>query len=284
MRTPQPVPTARALVGAVLAAVGALLVWRGVASALPYRLVADSGASVGASTAAAADDALWIVRTLPSLRDPAYIWLRLCYFYASSYQFRWRFYACWLVMDVSGQLLGLAHPSNVEIAACELATSPSMLITGWNTSVQLWLKERIYRQLPRATPRGVRMLATFAVSAFWHGVHPGYYLMFAGLFVMVCVEQLVRAAWMRAPMLDADRSPATAAAARFVGHVWTMSCFSFFGGAFNLLGWRETLNLWRSLWFYGLWLAALPALPAALWLVMSQKGKQKDSRPTKKEQ
>ena len=108
MRTPQPVPTARALVGAVLAAVGALLVWRGVAFALPYRLVADSGASVGASTAAAADDALWIVRTLPSLRDPAYIWLRLCYFYASSYQFRWRFYACWLVMDVSGQLLGLA--------------------------------------------------------------------------------------------------------------------------------------------------------------------------------
>ena len=69
--------------------------------------------------------------------------------------------------------------------------SPSALISGWNTSVQSWLKERVYRRLPKATPRSARMLATFAVSAFWHGVHPGYYLMFAGLFVMVGVEQLV---------------------------------------------------------------------------------------------
>ena len=35
---------------------------------------------------------------------------------------------------------------------------------------------------------------TFLVSAYWHGIHPGYYLFFAGVALMVMIEQLVRAA------------------------------------------------------------------------------------------
>ena len=252
MRAPQPLPTRRALWQALLAAVSALAFWRAVAMALPYRLVAAS---------ATEGDGLGWVGGVLSRNLP----LRLVYFYLSSFQFRWRFYACWLVMELSGLFLGVAHPANVEIRVCELAMSPSALISGWNTSVQSWLKERVYRRLPKATPRSARMLATFAVSAFWHGVHPGYYLMFAGLFVMVGVEQLVRTAWPphlfdKRDLLSGLLSPCC--------HLWTMGCFSFYGGAFNLLGWREVWGLWASLHYYGIWLALLPAVPAALKLLV----------------
>ena len=242
MRAPRPVPAARQLGVTLLSAVGALAVWRGVASYLPYA-------------------AVWGEHT------PAWAyWQRLLYFYASSFQFRWRFYTCWLVMQLSGEVLGAADSSNAIISQCELATSPSSYIAGWNTSVQAWLKENAYRRLlPASTPRLVRQLATFAVSAFWHGVRPGYYLFFLGLFCMVGVEQVVRAAASKA--LNDRAVGLRGALLACVCHVWTMMCFGFFGGAFNLLDYRDTLELWRALRFYGLGLTALPAVPAALLLL-----------------
>ena len=256
MRTPRPLPPARSLIRALLAALAALAVWRVVASSLPYQLV--SAVDVDAWDT-------WVPRGVPSvLRGVAGFMSRLFYFHASSYQFRWRFYACWLVMEFSGLLVGLAQPANVDVGACELATSPSQLIGGWNTSVHVWLKQHVYRGLPPRASRVVRQLATFAVSTFWHGLRPGYFLCFAGLFFMVSVEQLVRAAW--ATRVGDAHAPSTSVAVRLACHLWTMGCLTFYGGAFNLLGGGEILALWRSLRFYGIWLTALPALPAAMRL------------------
>ena len=118
MRTPRPLPSARSLIRALLTALAALAVWRVVASSLPYQLV--SAVDVDAWDT-------WVPRGVPSvLRGVAGFMSRLFYFHASSYQFRWRFYACWLVMEFSGLLVGLAQPANVDVGACELATSPSV--------------------------------------------------------------------------------------------------------------------------------------------------------------
>ena len=252
MRAPRPLPSARVLGQTLLQAVGAICVWRGVGSFLPYSVV-------------------W---TTPSGAVPFHT--RLSYFYLSSFQFRWRFYACWLTMQLGGELLGHARPSNADLVATELCTSPSQYIGGWNTSVQSWLKANVYRGLlPDGTPRPLRQLATFAVSAFWHGVRPGYYLFFLGLFAMVCVEQLVRAAYGACGGgLGHGRSGGGGCTAQALGatlvalacHLWTMLCFGFFGGAFNLLVWSDVLALWKALHFYGIWLTALPAVLGMLVL------------------
>ena len=118
----------------------------------------------------------------------------------------------------------------------------------------------VYRPLPPGTPRVLRQLATFVVSSFWHGIHPGYYLCFAGMFVMVNVEALVRATLR--PLLPSYATTPGRAPARLLAlacHLWTMSCFCFTGVAFNMLRWRETLSAWASLDYYGVWLAAAPA-------------------------
>lgn len=257
MRTPSPVPPVRRWASTLLQVLFAIGVWRGTAAFLPYTAVWETPAGEAA------------------------FYNRLAYFYLSSFQFRWRFYSCWLTMQLSGEFLGHHNPSNADLNATELCTSPSQYIGGWNSSVQAWLKHNVYRGLlPATSPRLIRQLATFAVSAFWHGVRPGYYLFFLGLFAMVCVEQLVRAAladqhWEGSRLMRVASgvgegdfvSRAAHALVSLVCHVWTMLCFGFFGGAFNLLAWSDVLNLWRSLRFYGLWLTLLPALPAVLSLL-----------------
>ena len=100
MRRPRPMPTRRALADGLLAAVGALIVWRGVATLLPYHHVAEMATAAGTS------------ETFVS----ASFARRVLYFYASSFQFRWRFYVCWLLMDLAGRVMGFepAAIANVE--------------------------------------------------------------------------------------------------------------------------------------------------------------------------
>ena len=93
MRAPQPLPTASAVGRAVVAVLGAVGIWQCVATMLPFDHALDAGPAW----------APWA--SLPAGS-------RYIYFYFSSYQFRWRFYACWLVMHVSGMLIGFSKPSN----------------------------------------------------------------------------------------------------------------------------------------------------------------------------
>ena len=165
----------------------------------------------------------------------------------------------------------------VDIAACELATTPSGYIAGWNTSVQAWLKTYVYRSLPRTTPRLVRQLAVFIVSSYWHGLHPGFYLCFAGMFVMVNVEALVSLA--AAPFVPGWATRGLAGRAlSFTCHMWTMWCFCFTGIAFNIKGWDQVLEGWASFGYYGIWLAAAPA--AASVLMLAIRALSRNGRPT----
>lgn len=263
----------RALAGAA----GALTVWRGAAWLLPYGPMA-------------AADAWWLA--LPLNR-------RVAYFYLSSYQQRFRFHACWLLMEAAGALARFPHPANVRPLTCETAGSPSSLITSWNVSVHRFLRDYVHRRLPMRS-RTSRKLVTYALSAAWHGLRPGYYLFFLGLFAMVGVEELVRAAAAsvappppnatdtlfaaggkhnaRRPTAGTADVDASAGPSRIrilmarglahplthlLCHLWTMGCLSYFGAAFNVLGFRATMELWRSVGFYGLWMLAAPAAVAA---------------------
>ena len=238
MRAPQPLPTAGVLGRATLKALGAVLLYLSVKNQFPYEHAFD-------------------VKEWEKCGYTA--WARFSFFYISSFQFRWRFYVCWLVMRISALLIGFASTSNVDLVATELCTSPSGYIAGWNMSVQAWLKAHVYRPLPRSTPRVARQLAVFLASSFWHGVQPGYYLCFAGMLVMVNVEALARSELL--PLLPpwATRG-ALGALLAFTCHVWTMSCFCFTGIAFNLLQFTDILSAWHSFSYYGVWLTAVPGV------------------------
>jgi hypothetical protein len=302
MRQPSAAPTAEAWTSAARALAGAaaaLAVWRGVASLLPYKPMA-------------AAEAWWLALPLPR---------RVAYFYLSSYQHRFRFYACWLLIEAAGTLARFPQPGNVRLLSCETAGCPSVLIAGWNLSVHRFLRDYVYRRLPFRS-RFRRKLATYAVSAAWHGLRPGYYLFFFGVFAMAGVEEFVRAAAAVAGALplggvseprvgeegkrSAQRScscsseaqPAAVPVRRRQGmvartlshplthllcHFWTMGCLSYFGAAFNVLGLPATMALWRGLGYYGIWMLAAPAAGAAAVFAAAGGARPQRSADTKRE-
>uniref|UniRef100_A0A915PW50 Lysophospholipid acyltransferase 7 n=1 Tax=Setaria digitata TaxID=48799 RepID=A0A915PW50_9BILA len=69
---------------------------------------------------------------------------------------------------------------NLDIWSIELNGSFRGGMRAWNRTVQFWLANYVYKRVPRS----VGMLLTMSVSAYWHGVHPGYFLSF--LTVPLC--------------------------------------------------------------------------------------------------
>lgn len=57
----------------------------------------------------------------------------------------------------------------------------------WNKCIQYWLAINIYKRFPS---KKFRMAATMGVSAFWHGINGGDYLMMMGPTLYVPLEKL----------------------------------------------------------------------------------------------
>ena len=78
-------------------------------------------------------------------------------------------------------------------------------MTGWNIQVHVWLKYYIMlRLMDRTKPKGqmqfVPMALTFIISALWHGLQVGFFMMFAGFAIMEYVmkmgERTTLAVWI----------------------------------------------------------------------------------------
>jgi lysophospholipid acyltransferase len=57
----------------------------------------------------------------------------------------------------------------------------------WNKRTQGWLERYTYNRTNRS------LLATYLVSAIWHGLYPGFFFMFLFFPVMTNIERLVKA-------------------------------------------------------------------------------------------
>lgn len=141
---------------------------------------------------------------------------RLVYLNVSMMLHRFKFYCGWL-LSYSGMILcGLAYnevdekviQSNIavphadlgnapnglkivfdkgeygSIVDCEFGLNPKTKITSWNRTVHLWLKYNLFLRMinierkPFKNNFSLASLATFMLSALWHGFYPTYYIFF----------------------------------------------------------------------------------------------------------
>merc|ERR1712071_451408 len=107
---------------------------------------------------------------------------------------------------------------NIEEYATEFYDVRGSL-KSWNMTVQYWLAMNVYRRFPI---KALRVTITMLVSAFWHGVHSGYYLSMLTVPFILVAEDLAKVFW-----------------------------FSYMGVAFSLLAMNLTLNYWTSIYFIG---------------------------------
>ncbi|KAH0617892.1 hypothetical protein JD844_016603 [Phrynosoma platyrhinos] len=77
--------------------------------------------------------------------------------------------------------------TNLNIMNIEMATSFKMYIENWNIHTIAWLKRVCYNRVPQ-----YRTALTFLLSAFWHGVYPGYYFTFITGIFMTLAGRIIR--------------------------------------------------------------------------------------------
>ncbi|VDN34074.1 unnamed protein product [Dibothriocephalus latus] len=77
---------------------------------------------------------------------------------------------------------------NFDFVQVEAALNLKLLIDAWNIKTAVWLREVVYYRAPRS----ISTVAVFTVSAFWHGLYPGYYLMFLTFALFVLAARMWR--------------------------------------------------------------------------------------------
>ncbi|PAA48406.1 hypothetical protein BOX15_Mlig004510g2, partial [Macrostomum lignano] len=127
---------------------------------------------------------------------------------------------------------------NIDEAGCEFAPTVQAGMKAWNRSVQHWLAAFVYRRVPG---RALRLPVTMAVSAYWHGVHGGYFLSFLTIPLARYAEDALDRLLRRARL---NQSVAYLARWFFKMRVFDYTCMGFL-----LLGAGDTLRFWAAIGF-----------------------------------
>ena len=138
-------------------------------------------------------------------------WQRLGYYYCAMWVRRSFFYAPFKLSGAAISACGLTYNGKdkdgkhrwdkivpVHVAEIETAASTMEMLRGWNYQVHLWLKFYVQARLVGPDQRaGTReSMATFMVSAFWHGFYPFYHVMFFFAAVLAEVTKDVYKCWI----------------------------------------------------------------------------------------
>ncbi|CAH2319175.1 lysophospholipid acyltransferase 7 [Pelobates cultripes] len=112
----------------------------------------------------------------------------------------------------------------------------------WNMSVQWWLAQYIYKNSP------VRNLVfgsawTMLISAYWHGIHPGYYLSFLTIPLCLASEGAMEAG-LRRHLSDSGKMLFD-----WVHWFLKMRAYDYMCMGFVLLTFSDTVRYWQSIYF-----------------------------------
>ncbi|EGO01516.1 hypothetical protein SERLA73DRAFT_103339 [Serpula lacrymans var. lacrymans S7.3] len=201
------------------------------------------------------------------------IFYRIAYFQLCGLVERSKYYAVWTLTEGASILTGLGFTgysrtgeslwegaANVNIPLIELAPNFKVLLDSWNMKTNVWLRECIYK---RVTPKGKKpgfrsSMLTFATSAFWHGIASGYYLTFIFGGFITTAGRLCRANF-RPLVLPPAGSPTTTIKRIYdiLGTVASIMVLNYVAAPFMLLTFRDSMEAWRQLGWYGFWMVGL---------------------------
>lgn len=136
----------------------------------------------------------------------------LWYAYLSSLVVRCKYYHAWLLSEAICNNCGMGFNgydnngtpkwdkmSNIDIFGFEFAQNFRTAVASWNKNTNAWLRGVAYSRGGAAW----RTTRVYALSAVWHGFHPGYYLTFfaGGLFTVAArkIRNLARPMFLNSP-------------------------------------------------------------------------------------
>lgn len=135
----------------------------------------------------------WVKAHLPFLKRYCYQWVAL-FFCRQKYYFAWKnaeganniWFAGYEGRDEDAKIIGWDHANNVDIVAFETAPNIKICSAAWNKKTSNWLTRYVYMRT------GGSLIATYSMSAFWHGFYPGYYMFFMSMPLLTACERVGR--------------------------------------------------------------------------------------------
>ena len=125
------------------------------------------------------------------------LWHRTAQYLICMFFTRAKYYFVWLMAEGANLLGGFGYVGgdkdawrgarNIDIWGMETHKSVSEASRAWNQKTQTWLERYTYNRT------GGSLLATYFVSAFWHGFYPGYYIFFIGFAIGTMAQRKLKA-------------------------------------------------------------------------------------------
>jgi len=180
---------------------------------------------------------------------------RLAYSYLAAFFLRMRYFFPWKSAEGSTNLWyggfegfdekgipkGFEHSSNLDFLGFELTAAKFQTITRClNKKTAMWLSRYVYGRTNGS------LVATYFVSAFWHGFYPGYYLYFLSSPLLMMCERIGQRKIL--PWIDTSWKLRMWNMFHFI---WIKLILTYIAGPFLLLSFQWSLLWWRSLYFYG---------------------------------
>ncbi|XP_075896990.1 membrane-bound acylglycerophosphatidylinositol O-acyltransferase mboat7 [Nelusetta ayraudi] len=198
---------------------------------------------------------------------------RLFYMVAVFFVFRMRFYAAWCGAEASCISAGLGcYPEkslskpgggptvnyspdptasesydfrtiqNIDCYNTDFCVKVRHGMRYWNMTVQWWLHHYIYPNSPFSSYT-LRAGWTMLISAYWHGLHPGYYLSFLTIPLCIAAESAMEAS------VRSRLGPRGQSAFDWVHWFLKMRAYDYMCMGFVLLKAGDTLSYWTSIYF-----------------------------------
>ncbi|ODN01090.1 Membrane-bound O-acyltransferase domain-containing protein 2, partial [Orchesella cincta] len=154
------------------------------------------------------------VYSIERLKETEFLWdttflYRMFYVTIATMMERAKYYHAWILADAVCNASGLGYDkqsqtwdlvTNVDALGFELGLNLKESLDSWNRGTMKWLRHVVYE---RVNP-SIRTVATYAMSAIWHGYYPGYYITFLSGSVFTSVARQVRK--IVRPLFVNDRS------------------------------------------------------------------------------
>ncbi|KAH2331507.1 hypothetical protein KXW87_001347 [Aspergillus fumigatus] len=194
---------------------------------------------------------------------------RVWILYMLGFTTRTKYYGVWSLTEGACILSGLGYNGfdpktgkvfwnrleNIDPWSLETAQNSHGYLGSWNKNTNHWLRNYVYlRVTPKGKKPGFRAsLATFTTSAFWHGFYPGYYMTFIlGSFVQTGAKNIRR--YIRPFFLTPDGAKPLPTKRYYDILSWlvTQLTMSFVVMPFIFLSFSSSIQVWRSVYFYGI--------------------------------
>ncbi|GAV00201.1 hypothetical protein RvY_11085 [Ramazzottius varieornatus] len=123
---------------------------------------------------------------------------------------------------------------NIDEYEVEFVPTVRGAMKAWNMTVQYWLAWHVYRRVPL---KSIRTAVVMFVSAYWHGLHGGYYISLLTVPLMLAAEDWVP-----------ENAPRWGKA---VNWFMRMRAFEYMSMGFMCLTYARTMRYWGSIYFIG---------------------------------